>query len=122
MGRSTRRAWFPRCRLRCLRPGSSVSEARARRQEFVRYLTRLQQKGGIKSFEAVFLDAYGGDLNGFFLIRADGAQLDQLVTSEEWLTHITRATFHPAGAGVVRAVTGDAVYERMNLWLKPIPV
>jgi hypothetical protein len=29
----------------------------------------LQLQGTIKSFDTVFLDPHGGDLNGFFLIR-----------------------------------------------------
>ena len=37
--------------------------------EFVKYLTELQQKGTIQVFDVIFLDAHGGDLNGFALIR-----------------------------------------------------
>ena len=35
--------------------------------EFVQYLGGLQQNGAIQTFETVFLDVHGGDLNGFVL-------------------------------------------------------
>lgn len=85
-------------------------------EEFVKYLGGLQQKGAIHGFETVFLDTHGGDLNGFFLIKADSAKLDALVSTTEWITHITRASLHLDGSGVVRGVTGNEVMERMALW------
>jgi len=50
------------------------------------------------TFDAVFLDPHGGDLNGFFLIRGESAKLDALVATAEWLTHIIRAGHHPDGS------------------------
>jgi len=90
-------------------------------QEFVQYLGRLQQSGSIKSFDTVFLDPHGGDLNGFFLIQGETAKLDALVATEEWRIHLTRAAMHLERLGAVRGVTGEAVMERMNLWNKHIP-
>ena len=90
-------------------------------QEFVQYLVTLRQNGDIDSFEPVFLDTHGGDLNGFFLIRAEPAKLDALGATLDWQTHITRAAMHLEGSGTVRGVTGDAVMERMALWTKHIP-
>jgi hypothetical protein len=90
-------------------------------EEFVGYLGGLQQKGAIQSFDIVFLDTHGGDLNGFFLIKGDSANLDALVATNEWVTHITRAAFHLDGSGVVRGVTGDEVMGRMGLWTSLIP-
>ncbi len=90
-------------------------------QEFVQYLGALQQRGAIKSFDSVFLDPHGGDLNGFFLLRAETAKLDALVATPEWQSHMVRAGVHLEGSGTVRGFTGDAVMERMNLWNKHIP-
>jgi hypothetical protein len=90
-------------------------------QGFVQYLTGLQQRGAIHSFDTVFLDTHGGDLNGFFLIRAESAKLDALLATTEWVTHMMRAALHLEGAGHVRGVTGDAVMTRMELWTKTIP-
>jgi len=90
-------------------------------QEFAQHLGDLQQKGVIQSFDVVLLDAHGGDLNGFFLIRGDGTKLDALMQTGEWVTHNIRAGLHQVGFGVVRGVTGDQVMERMKLWTSLIP-
>jgi hypothetical protein len=89
--------------------------------EFVQYLTGLQKDGTIHTFETVFLDDHGGDLNGFFLIKGDQGKLDALLATEKWVTHVTRAGMHLSGLGVVRGTNGDAATERFNLWAKFIP-
>jgi hypothetical protein len=90
-------------------------------EEFVKYLGGLQQKSAIQGFDIVLLDSHGGDLNGFFLIKGDSAKLDALIAGAEWITHITRASLHLEGSGVVRGVTGNEVMERMALWTSVIP-
>ena len=85
-------------------------------QEFLGYLGRLQQEGAIDSFEPVLLSSHGGDLNGFFLIRAGNEALNTLQASDEWLIHMIRGGQHLEGAGAVRGVTGDLVMEWMNRW------
>ena len=90
-------------------------------EEFSQYLGGLQQQGTIESFDIMFLDSHGGDMNGFFLIRGEPAQLDAVLSSTEWVTHMTRASLHLAGSGAVRGVTGELVIERMELWTKTIP-
>ena len=90
-------------------------------EEFVRYLGGLQEKAVIHSFDVVFLDSHGGDLNGFFLIKGDTSKLDKLISAKEWTTHITRASMHLEGSGVIRGVTGDEVMKRMALWTSVIP-
>ena len=89
--------------------------------EFVQYLGGLQQQETIESFETVFLNPHGGDMNGFFLIRGESAKLDALLSSTEWVTHMTRGSLHLEGSGAVRGVTGELVMERMDLWTKTIP-
>ncbi|HVB98954.1 MAG TPA: hypothetical protein VNJ12_06420 [Candidatus Dormibacteraeota bacterium] len=89
--------------------------------EFVKYLSGLQEKGTVQGFDVVLLDTHGGDLNGFFLIKGEPSKLDALVASTEWVTHITRASFHLEGSGVVRGVTGDEVMKRMAAWTGAIP-
>ena len=90
--------------------------------QFVQYLEGLQRSAAIDSYDVVFLDPHGGDMNGFFLVRASGAKLTALLGSTEWVTHMTRAALHLEGAGTVRGVTGALVRERMDLWTKTIPV
>ena len=90
-------------------------------EEFVKYLGGLQQKGAIGAFDIVFLDAHGGDLNGFFMLRGESGKLDTLVSTTDWVTHITRASLHLEGSGVIRGVTGDEVMRRMSIWTSAIP-
>ena len=90
-------------------------------EEFVKYLGGLQQKGAIQTFDVVLLDAHGGALNGCFPIRGDSAKLDGLVSTTEWITHITRAAHHLDGSGVIRGITGDEITGRMSLWTSTIP-
>jgi hypothetical protein len=88
---------------------------------FVQYLAGLQQKGTIKSFDTVFLNPHGGDMNGFFLIRGESSQLDAVMSSPEWIAHTTRALIHLDGSGAIRGVTGDLVQQRMALWTGMLP-
>ena len=90
-------------------------------QEFVQFLQSKQEEGAIQSFDTVFLEAHGGDLNGFFLIRGDAAKLDTLLSSNEWVTHVSRALHHLQDLGCIRGVTGNRVMERMKLWTQQIP-
>lgn len=90
-------------------------------QEFVQYLTGLQQGGKISSFDAFLLEPHGGDMNGGFIIKGDAAKLDALVSTTDWITHMTRAALHLEGAGAVRGVTGAAIGDRMALWAGLIP-
>lgn len=89
--------------------------------EVVKYLGGLQQNGAIQSFDAVFLDAHGGDLNGFFLIKGEAAKLATLRSTTDWITHITRASLHLEGLGIIHGVTGDEIAKRMAIWTKAIP-
>lgn len=90
-------------------------------EDFTGYLAGLQRAGKIQSFDTVILDAHGGDLNGFFLIRGEPASLDAVMASEDWQTHLTRATLHLLGVGAVRAVTGAEIGERMARWGRLLP-
>ena len=89
--------------------------------DFVKYLGELQQAGTIQAFDVIFLDAHGGDLNGFALIRGDSGKLDALVSTTEWITHSTRASLHLDGLGIIRGVTGEEIMTRMSIWMGAIP-
>ena len=88
---------------------------------FVQYLDALQQKGMIKSFDTVFLNPHGGDLNGFFLIRGESNQLDAVMSSSEWISHTTHALLHLDRSGAIRGVTGDLIRQRMDIWTSMLP-
>ena len=61
------------------------------------------------------------DLNGFFFIKGEAARLDGVMSSTEWITHMTRAGLHLEGAGAVRGAAGDSIPQRMALWTQLIP-
>jgi hypothetical protein len=88
---------------------------------FTSYLSGLQQKGVIKSFDCVFLHPHGGDLNGFFVIRGDPQRLGEIGASSEWNTQMIRASIHLEGLGVIRGLTGELVKERMTAWAGMLP-
>lgn len=90
-------------------------------QDFVQYLGGLQQSGVIQSFDVVFLDPHGGDMNGFFLLRGESGKLHELAASADWLTWQMRGILHLQGFGAVFAATGDAVMERMRVWTSRLP-
>lgn len=90
-------------------------------QEFLGYLGGLQGSGTIDSFMPVFLSVHGGDLNGFFLITGDQAQLNELTETEEWASYVIRAGMHLEGIGAVRGVTGDLLSQQMKMWMAAIP-
>ena len=46
-------------------------------EEFVKYLNGQKQAKAIDDYEIVFLDVHGGDLGGFFLIKAESPKLDR---------------------------------------------
>ncbi len=75
--------------------------------EAIQYYGRLQQQGQIESFEPVFLEPHGGDLNGFILLRGDRDKLNSARYSEEFLRLTNRATLVVQNVGVVSAFEGE---------------
>ena len=90
-------------------------------RNLTKYLSGLERNGAIQGFDVVLLDPHGGDLSGFFLIKGESSQLDKVVSTSEWITHVTRASLHLEGSGAVRGVTGDEVMKRMAIWTNAIP-
>ncbi len=60
-------------------------------------------------------------MNGFVLLKSESRKLDALISTTEWVTHITRASLHLDGSGVMCGVTGNEVMEPMALWTSVIP-
>jgi hypothetical protein len=90
-------------------------------EDFTGYLTGLQQNGTIQSFDTVFLAPHGGDMNGFFLVRGETSKLDALLSTTDWITHMTRAEMHLESSGAVRGHTGDRIPEMFGIWSQQIP-
>ena len=85
-------------------------------QDFIAFYGAAQKEGRIESFEPVFLSAHGGDLNGFVLIRGEGAKLDALRRDEKFTDLIIRATVTLQGFGVVPGYVGEGVTSILKRW------
>lgn len=89
-------------------------------QQITGWFQELQAKGTLQSWEPVFLQPHGGDMNGYFMLRGEPTKLDALTETPEWIEHTIRAGLHLDGFGVIRAYSGAAVMEVMGLWSKHI--
>src|SRR5437773_8454110 len=81
--------------------------------EAVELWTTWQQAGEIESWEAFFLEAHGGDLGGFFLLRGDRDALARVRASDELLRLSLRAQLIVDNFGIVAAETGARIEEQM---------
>jgi hypothetical protein len=62
------------------------------------------------------LGAHGGELNGFFIIRGDSDELDQLRRSDEFMKLVLQAGSCLNGFGVMAACQGDALTDLVGKW------
>lgn len=81
---------------------------------------RLQEEGEIESFEPVFLEPHGGDLNGFILIRGDAEKLARLRVSEEFTQLTVRAGLCVDSVGVVAADLNERLQRQMAFYTEQI--
>jgi hypothetical protein len=81
--------------------------------EAVGYYSRLQEEGVLESWEPVMLEAHGGELAGFFLLRGEQEKLAQLRTTEEFQHLTLRAGLFVESLGIVGAVFGERVAQEM---------
>jgi hypothetical protein len=88
--------------------------------EVIAYYGRLQEEGEIESFEPVFLEPHGGDLNGFILIRGDAERLSALRVSEEFTQFTIRAGLIANSFGVVGADLSERLQRQMEYYTEQI--
>ena len=88
--------------------------------EALEYYARLQEQGEIESFETVFLDSHGGDLNGFTLLRGDPDKLASIRTSDEFMRLSLRADLITERFGVVGAVLGERIGTLMGVYSEQV--
>jgi hypothetical protein len=84
--------------------------------EAMEYYARLQQQGEIESFESVFLEAHGGDLGGFTLVRGDRDKLASIRTSDEFARLSLRANLIVESFGVLGAQLGERIGTQMGVF------
>ena len=88
--------------------------------EVMQYYGRLQQQGELDGFEPILLDAHGGDLNGFILLRGDTEKLARLRTDPEFVDTVTRAQLYLTNVGVVTAWYGEGLQQQMGAFQKHV--
>jgi hypothetical protein len=84
--------------------------------EAMEFWGRLRAEGEIESVEAVLLDAHGGDLGGFFLVKGDAVKLALLRLNPEFQRIMVRANTIVEGLGAVGGVTGESLTRQMELF------
>jgi hypothetical protein len=82
--------------------------------ESVQYWTSLQQQGQIESFDVALLEAHGGDLSGFALLRGTREQMAQVRYSDDFQRHVMRAQLIVENLGVVGASLGQGLADQMT--------
>ena len=80
------------------------------------FLDAQKRSGGIDSYQVLFPDNDGDDMNGYFIIYGTRFQLDAFSKSKEWKELLTRAPFYLNQLSVVRGAANDEVLERVNVW------
>lgn len=72
--------------------------------EAMAYYGALQQSGDIEKIEVAILEAHGGELGGFILLRGDRERLARVRGSVEFERLVVRAGFVVDHIGVVSAL------------------
>jgi hypothetical protein len=88
----------------------------------IEYFAGLQSDGVIESFEPVFLEQHGGDLNGFFFVRGDAEKLSALRVDPDFEDVILRAGLVVENIGVVGAAMGARLERQMSTFSEAIAV
>jgi hypothetical protein len=81
--------------------------------ESLRFLTKLITEGRVHSIEPFFLQPYGGDLEGFFIVRGERAELNKVRGSDEFQRLQVRAQAIVSNFGVIDAITGEDLNKHM---------
>ena len=89
-------------------------------EEAVAYWNGLKMADEIESFEFVELNAHGGDLSGFALLRGDPEKLGRLSMAPEFQRLTMRAGVCLEGVGVVNAVLDAGMVRWMGAWQEAI--
>jgi hypothetical protein len=82
------------------------------------YFGELVRNGTLESYEPVLLNAHGGDLNGFIVLRGEATKIDTLKRQDKFVDLMTQAAICLENFGVVEGVTGEGIKARMTRFNK----
>ena len=84
------------------------------------YYGKLQADGKIESFEPVILDAHGGDLNGFFLIRGDEEKLQEIRRDDHYINFMVEGRYCLEGLSAISGNIGNGAADYVARWSRLI--
>jgi len=100
-------------------PSGKAGKALKVFNEAVEFWKKMQKQGEIESFEHVFLEAHGGDLSGFNLVRGDREKLNRIRMNPEFQRIVLmRSPFIVRNFGVIDAYIGDEIQRRLGDFAK----
>jgi hypothetical protein len=94
------------------------SNAHERFAAFNAYLATQLATQKVKTFETCLLRPHGGNLNGFFMVRGDKNQLDDLRETDQWKDWEAWGNHTMLGFRVVDGLLGDNVADMMARYKK----
>ena len=89
-------------------------------QKAMEYFSKLQTGGKIESFDAVILQAHGGDLNGFIILKGDAIKLAEIRREDTFVQNVIEGTYCLQGYGVVPGYIGAGAIKLLSQWSKLI--
>ena len=87
-------------------------------QKVMTYYGKLQAEGRIESFEPVLLNAHGGDLNGFIMLRGDAGKLAEVRREDTFIDLTIEGGYCLENFGVVVGYVGEGVADIFGRWAK----
>ena len=89
-------------------------------QKAMEYYGKLQSNGRIESFEPVLLNAHGGDLNGFVMLKGNAEKLSEIRREDPFVDLVIDAEYCLQGFGVVTGYVGEGIADIFGRWTKVI--
>jgi hypothetical protein len=89
-------------------------------QEALELEAGLQEEGAIESFEVVLLNAHGGGLAGFVLVRGSREQIASVRERDDVMRMNTRASLIVEEFGVIDAFLGEGVASQIESYREAI--
>lgn len=89
-------------------------------QKTMEFNAKLQSENRIEGFDAVILDAHGGDLNGFMILKGDSDKLVEIQADDAFIELTIEAGYCLQDFGVIVGSTGDGIKNILSRWEKYI--